>query len=96
MSDLLDRLRRAARAAQEEEDLGRFAAAGKTIVCPHCGGDQFDSGAVLLNTTVLTLLDLDWADRRASILSCRRCGRIEWFSRSPERLGAGDPRETSQ
>ncbi len=96
MSDLLDRLRRAARTAQEEEKLGRFAAAGKQIVCPHCGGDDFDSGSVLLNTTVLTFLDLDWVDRRASILSCRGCGRIEWFSREPDRLRVGEPPDTTR
>ena len=85
MSDLLERLRRAAKSAQEGDSLGRFAVAGKIVVCPHCGNDEFDAGTVLLNTTVLTLLDVDWADRRASILNCRRCGRIEWFSRSPDR-----------
>ncbi len=85
MSDLLDRLRKAAHEAQAEEESGRFAAAGRKVVCPHCGEDRFDEGTVLLNSTVLTLLDLDWADRHATILSCRRCGRIEWFSRKPDR-----------
>ena len=93
MSDLLDRLRKAARSAQEAEDRGHFSAAGKPVSCLHCSGTEFDEGKVLLNTTVLTLLDLDWADRKATILSCRACGRIEWFSRSPERLQQDRPSE---
>ena len=85
MSDLLDRLRKAAHSSGDKDESGIFVAAGKQVVCPHCGSDRFEEGRVLLNSTVLTLFDLDWADRNATILSCRKCSRIEWFARRPDR-----------
>ena len=85
-----------ARSAQEEESLGRYSAAGTPITCDHCGGEEFDAATVLLNTTVLTLLDLDWADRKATVLSCRRCGRIQWFSKTPQRRSGGADPSTTQ
>lgn len=32
-----------------------------------------------MSTTGLSLLDLDWADRRASNYVCDRCGYVFWF-----------------
>jgi predicted nucleic-acid-binding Zn-ribbon protein len=60
---------------------------GKTITCPHCGHNQFDRGVALLNTPGMTFFDLDWANRTATILSCKQCSRIEWFLRQPEEVG---------
>lgn len=57
---------------------------GKPIICPHCGHDQFDQAVALLNTPGMTFFDLDWANRTATILSCRHCSRIEWFLHKPE------------
>jgi predicted nucleic-acid-binding Zn-ribbon protein len=59
---------------------------GKTIVCPHCGHSEFDQESILLNTPGMTFFGLDWANRTATVLSCRQCGRIEWFLRQPEEL----------
>ena len=53
--------------------------------CPHCGGDNFDTGNALLNTTGLTLLGLDWANRSAYPLICTACAHINWFQK-PDRL----------
>ncbi len=59
---------------------------GKSVTCMHCGGQEFDRGSALLNTPGMTFFGLDWANRTATILSCRRCGRIEWFARAPEEI----------
>jgi predicted nucleic-acid-binding Zn-ribbon protein len=59
---------------------------GKPIVCPQCGHNQYDQGVALLNTPGMTFFDLDWANRTATILSCRRCSRIEWFLKQPEEV----------
>ncbi len=56
-----------------------YVVAGKQVVCPHCGGTQFEEGRAQLNTRALTFLDLDWADRNADVLVCRNCGHLEWF-----------------
>lgn len=34
--------------------------ADKHIVCPHCGGRDFDHGTAQFNTAGLTPLNLDW------------------------------------
>jgi predicted nucleic-acid-binding Zn-ribbon protein len=57
----------------------RYAIAGKVIVCPHCGGQDFEEGSAQLNTPGLTFFNLDWANRSASLLICRTCSHIEWF-----------------
>lgn len=59
---------------------------GKPVVCPHCGHNEFDEGAALLNTPGMTFFGLDWANRTAAILCCKRCGRIEWYLRQPEEV----------
>ena len=56
---------------------------GKSIVCPHRGHNQFDQASALLNTPGMTFFGLDWANRTATPLSCKECGRIEWFLREP-------------
>src|SRR5262245_713320 len=66
----------------------RYAAAHQRVVCPHCQGDLFLEGRALLNTPGMTLLNLDWAQRSAYILTCEACGRIEWFARRPVRVRA--------
>lgn len=59
---------------------------GRAIVCTHCGHNQFDQATALLNTPGMTFFGLDWANRSATLLSCKQCGRIEWFLRQPEEL----------
>jgi len=62
----------------------RFAVAGKPVRCLHCGHDRFEEGRAQLNTTGMTFLNLDWANRSAATLACTQCGRIEWFVEDPE------------
>ncbi len=42
-------------------------------------------GNVQLNTAGMTFLDLDWANRSATTLTCAECGRLQWFLQRPER-----------
>ena len=86
MSDFMDRLKRATKAAFEEIGPGQFTQDDKPIRCPHCGNDHFEEGTAQLNTAGMSFLNLDWADRSATILACTRCGRIEWYLDRPERL----------
>ncbi len=60
-----------------------YQLAGRAIRCPHCGHNQFDQATALLNTPGMTFFGLDWANRTASLLSCRQCGRIEWYLQAP-------------
>ena len=61
------------------EDDCEYEIAGKTVTCSHCGSTDFDEREGKANTTGLTLLDLDWANRSALVLVCKRCGHLEWF-----------------
>lgn len=58
---------------------GEYERAGRRVTCSHCGGTEFDESRAQLNTAGLTFLDLDWANRNATVLVCRQCGHIEWF-----------------
>ncbi|MGE5621260.1 MAG: hypothetical protein ACM3U0_01670 [archaeon] len=61
-----------------------FTVMGKEVLCPHCGNSLFELGSAMLNTPGLTFLNLDWANRSASILICTRCSNIQWFLKHPE------------
>lgn len=70
----------------EGRDSGRFNAGGSQVKCAHCGGDEFDTSAALLNTRGLTLLGLDFANRDGYLLVCRRCTHVDWFLEEPQAL----------
>jgi predicted nucleic-acid-binding Zn-ribbon protein len=59
---------------------------GKTLKCPLCGCASFEHRRVLLNTTVATLVNLDWANSDASAMICEDCSHIMWFYKEPERI----------
>ena len=61
------------------EDNWTYEVAGRQVVCPHCGCNEFEKSDAQLNTAFLTFLDFDWANRSAAVLICRNCGHIEWF-----------------
>ncbi len=64
----------------------KYRLAEKDVTCPHCGHNEFDQAIALLNTPGMTFMGLDWANRTATVLSCRKCGKIEWFLRAPEEI----------
>lgn len=73
-------------ARRERPDGRRFAAGERVVRCTHCDGERFDSREALLNTTVMSLLDLDWLDRSATVLICVRCAAMRWFATAPEEV----------
>jgi ribosomal protein S27E len=66
-------------------DPGSYSLGGKSVNCPHCGGSQFAPGKAQLNTAFATLIELDWIDKSAFILTCTSCGQIQWFAEEPAR-----------
>jgi hypothetical protein len=77
---------RAAKALSESMKPGEFLAGGKKVVCLHCGSAEFAEGIAKLNTTVMTFVGLDWADKSATTLACTACGQVQWFLKRPERV----------
>lgn len=77
---------------------GHFELVGKPVVCLHCGERRFTSRQVLLNTWFMSLLRFDWLDTNATLLSCRHCGALRWFSQRvsdpPTKAGDEDRRRS--
>ncbi|WP_256760292.1 hypothetical protein [Cohnella sp. WQ 127256] len=61
----------------------KYIAGGASIVCPCCQNDTFDKDYRQLNTTGLSFFGLDWANKNATILVCKRCTHISWFMKEP-------------
>ena len=66
-----------------EKEPREYELDGHPIVCSHCQKSRFLKGAALLNTSTMTFLGLDWANRSAITLMCSRCGLIQWFAEPP-------------
>ncbi|MHB8799390.1 MAG: zinc ribbon domain-containing protein [Thermoanaerobaculia bacterium] len=62
-----------------------FTAAEKVVSCPHCGGQSFEERQAVVNTRGLTFFGLDWLDKGVTVLSCTRCGLLQWFRIAPAR-----------
>jgi predicted nucleic-acid-binding Zn-ribbon protein len=67
------------------DETQRYSVAGLPVTCSHCGGEDFDEGSSQLNTAGMTFLNLDWANQSATVLTCKRCGHVDWFLQEPER-----------
>ncbi|MBT8078372.1 MAG: hypothetical protein KJO31_07325 [Gammaproteobacteria bacterium] len=61
---------------------GHFDVLGKRVQCAHCGSDRFAAREILLNTWLLSLLNLEWLDAGSTVLTCHKCGRLTWFSQA--------------
>jgi uncharacterized protein with PIN domain len=81
-------LRKGLQGAKAALGPGRYSAAGKTITCPHCGGELFKEGSALLVRRGTAIVEAEWASKGATTLLCTRCGRIQWFLH-PQWLGPG-------
>ena len=58
-----------------------YEAGGKLISCSQCGNTKFYKGKAQLNTKDMTLWGLDYFDKSARTLRCKRCGSIQWFGK---------------
>ncbi len=57
----------------------RIQMSGHDVACPVCGKDTFWHRYTKLNTTGMSLLGLDWANRDALNLVCATCEHMIWF-----------------
>lgn len=58
---------------------------GKTVVCPHCGGDTFWLREGLLCTKTTSFFSAEALNPGTDCLICTSCRRIEWFLGERER-----------
>ncbi|MFG2076864.1 hypothetical protein SAMN05421874_111120 [Nonomuraea maritima] len=52
---------------------------GVMLLCDTCDNDVFEVHTWKLQTTGMTFLGLDWANRDATCYVCTACRRIHWF-----------------
>ena len=52
---------------------------GKPVQCAHCNNAEFLTRNALLNTRLMTYLNLDWLNKSARVHVCAACGHLEWF-----------------
>jgi predicted nucleic-acid-binding Zn-ribbon protein len=63
-----------------------YQVSGTKVKCSHCSSTRFSKRKAQLNTAGLTFLDLDWANKSATVLVCEACGKLEWFLSDPEEI----------
>ena len=59
-------------------------AAGRKLACLVCGGDAFQRREIKLQTTGMSFIGLDWANRSGDGAVCRRCGFVHTFFQEVE------------
>ena len=52
---------------------------GKTLACLVCGGGSFTRREIKLNTTGMSFMNLDWANKSADGAVCNACGFVHSF-----------------
>lgn len=52
---------------------------GKQLKCRICNHTRFYTREAQLNTSTMSFLDLDWANKSATCYVCSNCTHIEWF-----------------
>lgn len=64
----------------------KFSIGGQQLHCPCCSFEDFDKDYRQLNSRGATFLGLDWANKNATILICKRCSYISWFMADPSSM----------
>ncbi len=58
---------------------GIYSVKGTEIKCLICEHPYFEKTEAQLNTAGMTFLGLDWANKTADVLCCKKCGYLHWF-----------------
>lgn len=62
-----------------KQRLARVYVGQRQLTCPMCQNDVFTEREIKLNTSGMSLMNLDWANASARGFVCTQCGRIEMF-----------------
>lgn len=61
----------------------RYRVGDISLICPVCGHGEFDRREMLMNTSGMTFMNMDWLNSSACALVCQKCKRIELFAETP-------------
>jgi uncharacterized protein len=84
VANIAKALKEGVKAVFSGPDAKTFVAADRQVRCTHCGSQYFFSREAQLNTSGMTLLDVDWLNTSGTALVCSKCTLIQWFLVSPE------------
>jgi predicted nucleic-acid-binding Zn-ribbon protein len=59
-----------------------FVAKNIKLECTVCKHTLFWTRETLMNTVGMSLLNLDWANKKATNYICNNCGYVHWFLRN--------------
>jgi predicted nucleic-acid-binding Zn-ribbon protein len=58
--------------------------AGRQLLCLVCAGAEFSYREIKLNTSGMSFMNLDWANKSATGVICGRCGYVHTFAQPVE------------
>ncbi|WP_343218196.1 zinc ribbon domain-containing protein [Haloferula helveola] len=61
----------------------RFQVGDNPLLCPICRHDEFDRREMLMNTSGMSFMNMDWLNSSACALVCQKCKHIELFAETP-------------
>lgn len=64
----------------EKDEIVIAGAAGRQVMCGHCGGDQYHWRRVLLNSGTSEFFGFAAFSPEAIALTCTRCGKMVEFA----------------
>jgi hypothetical protein len=67
------------RRAEVRKDGNEYEIAGRVLSCHHCQHKEFTRRLALMNTSGLSMLGLDFANKDAVCYVCDQCGFVHWF-----------------
>lgn len=62
-----------------KKEIREYHIAGSKLVCTICNSSLFWTRETLMNTVGMSLMNLDWANKRATNFVCDKCGYVHWF-----------------
>ncbi len=63
----------------KEKDVQEFLIHGKKLECAICKHTLFWTRKTLMNTSGMSIMGLDWANKNATNYVCNNCGYVFWF-----------------
>ena len=63
----------------EKEVKEYFVKKGLKLECVICKSHLFWTRTTLMNTTGMSIIGLDWANKHATNYVCNSCGYVHWF-----------------
>jgi len=63
----------------KEKDVQEFLIQGKKLECAICKRTLFWTRKTLMNTSGMSIMGLDWANKNATNYVCNNCGYVFWF-----------------